>query len=406
MGKKPANRKNNKKNNKKNKNKLTNKEKLQQNVKNIPFVSICTPTFNRRPFIPFAIDNYLSQDYPREKLEWIIIDDGNDKVGDLLTDISGVRYFSYDEKMTLGKKRNLMHDKSKGDIIVYMDDDDYYPPERVSHAVSMLTKNKHALCSGSSRLHIWYNEFNKVYEFGPYGKNHATAGTFAFKRELLLQTRYNEEASLAEEKEFLKNYTIPFVQLDPMKTILVFSHSQNTCDKKKFITNPLPKYVKETSLTVDSFIPKERIKSKEFILGVEEQLSEYELGTHKYKPDVVSQLKRMEEKRKEQQNEMLKNNKNIEFTRKDEQGNNVSMSAYDIKMLIDNQQKKLQQMKQLMDRLNILLNEKDKTIDELKNEISTLKSQQNSDTHEEETTEEETNEEETTEEVTNEETTE
>lgn len=62
MGKKPANRKNNKKNNKKNKNKLTNKEKLQQNVKNIPFVSICTPTFNRRPFIPFAIDNYLSQD--------------------------------------------------------------------------------------------------------------------------------------------------------------------------------------------------------------------------------------------------------------------------------------------------------------------------------------------------------
>ena len=32
-------------------------------------------------------------------------------------------------KMTLGKKRNLMHEKSKGDIIVYMDDDDYYPPD-------------------------------------------------------------------------------------------------------------------------------------------------------------------------------------------------------------------------------------------------------------------------------------
>lgn len=33
-----------------------------------------------------------------------------------------------------------MHEKSKGDILVYMDDDDYYPPERVSHAVETLLK--------------------------------------------------------------------------------------------------------------------------------------------------------------------------------------------------------------------------------------------------------------------------
>ena len=26
----------------------------------------------------------------------------------------------------------LMHEKCKGDIIVYMDDDDFYPPDRVS----------------------------------------------------------------------------------------------------------------------------------------------------------------------------------------------------------------------------------------------------------------------------------
>ena len=61
-----------------------------------------------------------------------------------------------------------------------------------------------------------------MYQAGPYGPNHATAGTFAFRVELLKKTKYNENASLAEEKEFLKDYTIPFVQLDPMKTILVF----------------------------------------------------------------------------------------------------------------------------------------------------------------------------------------
>ena len=64
--------------------------------RNIPFVSICTPTFNRRPFIPYTIKCIQSQDYPLDKIEWIIIDDGTDKIGDLVCDIPQVKYFSYD----------------------------------------------------------------------------------------------------------------------------------------------------------------------------------------------------------------------------------------------------------------------------------------------------------------------
>ena len=47
-----------------------------------------------------------------------------------------------------------------------------------------------------------------MYQFGPYGPNHATAGTFAFKRELLKEHKYNDNASLAEEKAFLTNTDI------------------------------------------------------------------------------------------------------------------------------------------------------------------------------------------------------
>ena len=64
--------------------------------------------------------------------------------------------------MLLGKKRNLMHTKCSGDIIIYMDDDDYYPPERVSHAVKTLLKNKNALCSGSSEMYIFFNHIKKM----------------------------------------------------------------------------------------------------------------------------------------------------------------------------------------------------------------------------------------------------
>ena len=215
------------------KNKNIKKAKSDSSI--LPFVSICTPTFNRRPFYPVIIKCFEHQTYPKDRMEWIIIDDGTDKIEDLVKHIPQVKYFKYDTKMNLGKKRNLMHEKSKGDIIIYMDDDDYYPPERVSHAVDTLQKNPNALCAGSSEMFIYFKHIHKMYKFGPYGPNHSTAATFAFRRELLKQTRYDDNAALAEEKAFLKNYTIPFVQLDSIKSILVFSHVHNSFDKKTLL---------------------------------------------------------------------------------------------------------------------------------------------------------------------------
>ena len=108
--------------------------------KNYPLVTLCTPTFNRRPFIPALIRSIELQDYPKDKIEWVIIDDGTDKVEDMFKDIEYVKYFYYDEKLSLGKKRNLSHEKSSGEILIYIDDDDYYPFNRISHAVEELLK--------------------------------------------------------------------------------------------------------------------------------------------------------------------------------------------------------------------------------------------------------------------------
>jgi glycosyltransferase involved in cell wall biosynthesis len=264
----------------------------------LPFVSICTPTFNRRPFIPYMIKCFEHQDYPKDRIEWIIIDDGTDKIGDLVKHIPQVKYFSYNEKMLLGKKRNLMHDKTIGDIIVYMDDDDYYPPQRISHAVDMLMKTPQALCAGSSEIYIYFKHVQKMYQFGPYGNAHSTAGTFAFKRKLLKLTRYEDTAALAEEKHFLKNYTIPFVQLDPLKTILVFSHAHNTFDKRRLLEqNFNPQFTKESTKTVKMFIPNEDMCDF-YVNRIEELLKPYEQGRSYMKPDVIKQMVEMEKSRK------------------------------------------------------------------------------------------------------------
>ena len=226
-----------------------------------PFVSVCTPTYNRRKFIPSLIQNFKNQTYPKELMEWIVIDDGEDNVADLFKDVECVKFFRYEEKMKLGRKRNLMHEKAKGEIIVYMDDDDYYPPERVNHAVNKLRGKPAALAAGSSLMYIWFKNIDKIYRFGPYGPRHATAGTFAFKRRLLEQTKYDDEAEMAEEKQFLKNYTIPFVQLDPYQSILCFSHDFNTFDKMKLLENPHPDFVKETNMKLNAFIKNKELRN-------------------------------------------------------------------------------------------------------------------------------------------------
>lgn len=209
-------------------------------------VSVCTATYNRRAFIPYLIRCFQQQDYVGD-VEWIIVDDG-ESIEDLVKDIPQVKYIRLDKKVPLGKKRNIMHEHCSGDIIVYMDDDDYYPPTRISHAVAAL-QGSDCLCAGSSLIHVYFAHLHKILAFGPYGDNHATAGTFAFKKELLLETSYEEMASLAEEKHFLKNYTIPMVQLDPAQVILVVAHPHNTFDKKTMI-----KQGKETEKTVADWI--------------------------------------------------------------------------------------------------------------------------------------------------------
>ena len=296
-------------------NKLFIMGKKKQKVKVYPFVSVCTPTFNRRPFIKMMFECFRNQTYPKDRIEWIIVDDGTDKIKDLVnsSDISQIKYFPLNEKMTLGAKRNFMHTKSTGAIIVYMDDDDYYPPERIEHAVDKLQKNRNALCAGSSELYIYFKHIQSMYQCGPYGPNHATAGTFAFRKELLNITKYNENASLAEEKEFLHDYTIPFVQLDPMKTILVFSHNHNTFDKKKMLVNANPNFTKPSDKTVEAFIRRENENGikKFFMEDIDERLESYEPGLPVMKPDVLKQIVELEEKRKKAMEEKQNNPENL-----------------------------------------------------------------------------------------------
>jgi glycosyltransferase involved in cell wall biosynthesis len=355
--------------------------KKKSATQKMPFVSVCTPTFNRRPFIPIMLECFRNQDYSKSRIEWIIVDDGTDKVKDLIdrAEIPQIKYFAIDQKMNLGEKRNFMHKKCSGNIIVYMDDDDYYPPERISHAVERLTEKKEALCAGSSEMYVYFKHIKKMYQCGPYGANHATAGTFAFRKELLEQTKYEDHAALAEERAFLKNYTIPFVQLDPMKSILVFSHEHNTFDKRKLLENPHPDFFKESPKTVDMFIRKEsETKIKEFFMkDIDELLKKYEPGEPKMKPEVLKQIKEIEAERERMMKEQMeKMNQQPMIVMQQPGKEPVPLSTEQIVKLIQDQntaithfQQKINQEENIILELNKELKQKNSEIRYLKIEL-------------------------------------
>lgn len=328
----------------------------------LPFVSVCTPTFNRRPFIPGLIQCFQSQDYPKDKIEWIIIDDGTDKIEDLVSHIPQVKYFTYDEQMALGKKRNLLNEKASGDIIIYMDDDDYHFPTRISHSVQMLKLHPKCLCAGSSALLIYFKTINKLYLNGPFSNNHATAGTFAFRKSLLEKTSFEETAAISEEKYFLKDFSIPVLQLDYKQTIITFSHSQNTFNKEKMLENGDTKYLRPADINVDFVKDKELLKF--YKDDVHNDLDNYNLGDISLKPLVMEQL---EKKKKGEQmlKDMFQEQKNKmvpTFTITNPDG---SVNNYSVEQILDILNKKEQYIIDLIKELR----EKDSELRKVKEKL-------------------------------------
>lgn len=299
----------------------------------LPMVSLCTPTFNRRPFIQAMIQCIERQTYPKDRMEWIIVDDGTDPIEDLVKDHPLVKYFYSPERMVLGKKRNWMHSKCSGDIFVYIDDDDYYPPERVQHAVEMLQQNPAFQLAGSSKMYCYFDSQKAIYQCGPYKPTHATAATFAFRKELLLETRYDEHSALAEENKFTKGYTIPMIQLDAMKTILVFSHSHNSLDKEKLLVNPAQTKTVRTTLAIKDFHLSPELEQfyVQDIHGL--LLKNYEPGLPIHKPEMARQLKQAEESRERRLEEFKKQHMEQAKAQAQAQNNSSASSLSPVEIL-------------------------------------------------------------------------
>ncbi len=204
-----------------------------------PFVSVLTPTCNRRKFIPYAIAAFKDQTYPMDRMEWIILDDGDDSVEDLFTasGLKNVRYIRLPEKQTIGAKRNRLNQEARGEICVNWDDDDFYVPDRIRKAVIRLrsTPDRKIQMSGSSELLMYYVDLGEFWTIPYKGPTHCMEGTMAFWKTYADTHKYDETVTHAEGPSFLNQWTEPVHQI-PIKDIMIcICHDKNTYDKHKLL---------------------------------------------------------------------------------------------------------------------------------------------------------------------------
>lgn len=116
-----------------------------------PKVSVITPTYKRSEMLPRAVRSVLAQTY--KNIEIVVVDDNNpdsewrnateQRMKEFDND-PRVIYVKHDKNMNGSAARNTGIKFSTGDIITYLDDDDWYYPEKVEKQVQyLLTHPEH-----------------------------------------------------------------------------------------------------------------------------------------------------------------------------------------------------------------------------------------------------------------------
>lgn len=118
-----------------------------------PLVSIVTPVLNGAATILDCIDSVRRQDHP--VIEHLVIDGGSDDgTTEILTD-HGARlsYWRSEPDRSTAEAFNKGLEKTRGDIVAFLNADDWYEPDTVSRAVAALETSGADFTYGSVNVH-------------------------------------------------------------------------------------------------------------------------------------------------------------------------------------------------------------------------------------------------------------
>jgi glycosyltransferase involved in cell wall biosynthesis len=107
-----------------------------------PFVSVLIDTYNHERFIEEAVQSVLGQDFPSAEREILIVDDGStDKTPEILRKFQA--HARILRKPNGGQASAFNHaiPECRGEIVVFLDGDDWWAPNKLSSIVAAFAEN-------------------------------------------------------------------------------------------------------------------------------------------------------------------------------------------------------------------------------------------------------------------------
>lgn len=224
------------------KKKSITKKQVINNVKNKISILTCSQ-LKRIQFIHNLAEIINNQTY-ENIYEWVIVngcsnDEDHDKFNELIKEVKTNKcdiVLASDKNLkykNVGAFRNLGNRTVSGDIIVCMDDDDFYFPTYVETCVRSLETNSNYSLVGCSGMLMYDYGFDTVFDLRPFGPNHTVNCCMAYRDSYGKNNIYEEDRTTGEEKSFLREYKTPMIQISNMNAVIHMSYADNTYSEKR-----------------------------------------------------------------------------------------------------------------------------------------------------------------------------
>ena len=214
-----------------------------------PPITVVTLTYNRRNFIDLACLNILLSDYPRDKIEWLVVEDSDDQDKASSDKIIGfasknpditVSYMPLEKRTLIGEKRNKAVERAAHDIILFMDDDDVYPETSFRRRVAWLLKGSayheaKPACVVSTMLAMYdLRTGQSAVNVPPLGLQlgkRVSEATLTFRKSFW-QARPFSSVNMAEGDDWLAGREAEVLEIPPQQIIVALSHGDNISSRK------------------------------------------------------------------------------------------------------------------------------------------------------------------------------
>ena len=211
-----------------------------------PPISVVTLLYNRKAFFDLACHNVMITDYPKNKIEWIIVDDSDDPMEQASDRVMAVAaksdpvrivYVPLAKKTPVSEKRNIGVRKATAEIVLMMDDDDHYPETSFRRRVAWLTQHPwkpraaaattiacYDLKKGTSSVNVPPLDI-------PLGQRISEA-TLTFWRSWWEERPFSSDTVVGEAEDFLSGREGDLLELPAQQTIVAFSHGRNVSSRR------------------------------------------------------------------------------------------------------------------------------------------------------------------------------